>query len=49
MCYTFVVVVDGGFGCEVWKGFASVVDVISLVVLFDSAQMSGRGGIDSIE
>ena len=49
MCYTFVVVVDGGFGGEVWKSLATVMDLTPFVILFDSAEVSCRGGIDSIQ
>lgn len=49
MCYTFVVVVDGGFGGEVWKSLATVMNLTPFVIPFDSAEVSCRGGIDSIQ
>lgn len=49
MCYTFVVVVDGGFGGEIRKSLATVMDLAPFVILFDSAEVSCRSGIDGIQ
>jgi hypothetical protein len=44
-----IVIVDGGFRCQVRKDFACVLHMTSDVVFFDATQVSCRYSVDRVE